>query len=298
MSALPSSRICGIAAALALTFAAVFTPGRAPLADNAGPPQASRVVAVGGSVTEVIFALGEQDRLIARDTTSIFPEEANALPDVGYIRALSPEGVLSVDPDLVLMLEGSGPPEAVAVLKKSGVAVADVPETYTAEGIVAKVRKVGAVLGVPEKAEALAEKLEADLSAAQQDAEGKSSGVRVLFVLSTKGGRILASGSDTAADGILKLAGAENAVSDFSGYKQLSDEAILSAAPDVVLMMDRTGDHGTSAEALFEHPALGQTPAGLNNRLVKMGGQYLLGFGPRTAAAIRDLAVELSGIRS
>ncbi|MEO9530625.1 ABC transporter substrate-binding protein [Roseibium sp.] len=298
MSALPSSRICGIAAALALTVAAVFTPGRAPLADNAGPPQASRVVAVGGSVTEVIFALGEQDRLIARDTTSIFPEEANALPDVGYIRALSPEGVLSVDPDLVLMLEGSGPPEAVAVLKKSGVAVADVPETYTAEGIVAKVRKVGAVLGVPEKAEALAEKLEADLSAAQQDAEGKSSGVRVLFVLSTKGGRILASGSDTAADGILKLAGAENAVSDFSGYKQLSDEAILSAAPDVVLMMDRTGDHGTSAEALFEHPALGQTPAGLNNRLVKMGGQYLLGFGPRTAAAIRDLAVELSGIRS
>ncbi len=298
MSALPSSRICGIAAALALTVAAVFTPGRAPLADNAGPPQASRVVAVGGSVTEVIFALGEQDRLIARDTTSIFPEEANALPDVGYIRALSPEGVLSVDPDLVLMLEGSGPPEAVAVLKKSGVAVADVPETYTAEGIVAKVRKVGAVLGVPEKAEALAEKLEADLSAAQQDAGSKSSGVRVLFVLSTKGGRILASGSDTAADGILKLAGAENAVSDFSGYKQLSDEAILSAAPDVVLMMDRTGDHGTSAEALFEHPALGQTPAGLHNRLVKMGGQYLLGFGPRTAAAIRELAVELSGIRS
>lgn len=298
MISLPSSRHCGIAVALALTVAAVFMPGRAPLAENAGSQQASRVVAVGGSVTEVIFALGEQDRLIARDTTSVFPPEANALPDVGYIRALSPEGVLSVNPDLILMLEGSGPPETVDVLKKSGVVIADVPETFTAEGIVAKVRAVGEALGVPEKAEELAGKLEADLGDAQQDADAKSSGVRVLFVLSTNGGRILASGRDTAADGIVKLAGAENAVSDFSGYKQLSDEAILSAAPDVVLMMDRTGDHGASAETLFEHPALGQTPAGQNGRLIKMGGQYLLGFGPRTASAIRELAAELAGIRS
>jgi iron complex transport system substrate-binding protein len=298
MTARNRNRLLSLAAALALTATALLAPAKPILAEQATAQDARRVVAIGGSVTEIVFALGQQDRLIARDTTSSHPAEANGLPDVGYIRALSPEGVLSVDPDLILMLEGSGPQETVDVLKKTGVTIADVPEAYTADGIIAKVRAVGDALGVPEKAEPLARKLEADLAAAQRDAESRSSGARVLFILSTNGGRILASGSGTAADGILKLAGAENAVADFSGYKQLSDEAILSAAPDVVLMMDRSGDHGTDAETLFSHPALAETPAGKHQRLIKMGGQYLLGFGPRTAEAIRELSGHLAEIGS
>jgi len=292
------NRVISFAAALALTAAALVAPARSILADSPGEQGASRVVAIGGSVTEVVYALGQQGRLIARDTTSVYPSEAKDLPDVGYIRALSPEGVLSVDPDLLLMLDGSGPQETVDVLRKSGVAIADIPQTFTAEGILDKVRAVGTALGVEDAAEDLAGRLEADLAAAQRDARGNASGTRVLFILSTKGGRILASGRDTAADGILKMAGATNAVAGFSGYKQLSDEAILSAAPDVVLMMDRTGDHGASADELFSHPALARTPAGKHNRLIRMGGQYLLGFGPRTAEAVRDLAAQLADMRS
>lgn len=298
MRLIDRKRAAGLATAVALTLAALVMPGETILAGPSETSDAERIVAIGGSVTEIVFALGEQDRLIARDSTSIFPAEANALPDVGYIRRLSPEGVLSVNPELLLMLEGSGPQEAVDVLKKSGVAIADVPEDFSADGIVDKVRAVGQALGVEKKAAELAEKLEADLASAQADAAGKTEGVRVLFVLSTRGGRIMASGRDTAADGILKLAGAENAVAEFPGYKQLSDEAILSAAPDVILMMDRTGNHASNADDLFSHPALAQTPAGKNNRLIKMGGQYLLGFGPRTAEAIRDLAEQLAEIRS
>lgn len=297
MKTLFHSRMLGLAAASALTVAAFFTPSHPLFADDDKQSLSNRIVAVGGSVTEVVFALGEEDRLVARDTTSIFPPEANELPDVGYIRALSPEGVMSVDPDLILMLEGSGPQEAVDVLQKSGIEIADVPEAFTTEGILEKVRAVGDALGVPEKAEALVARLEDDLKVAQSDVAKNSSELRVLFILSTRGGRILASGVDTAADGIINLAGGTNAISEFSGYKQLSDEAILSAAPDVVLMMNRRGNHGTEAEELFKHPALAQTPAGKNSRLIRMGGQYLLGFGPRTADAIRDLAAELSNAR-
>lgn len=296
MSILFSSRGLGILTATALTVAAFVAPSQPLLAEDTDPAQPSRIVAVGGSVTEVVFALGEDDRLVARDTTSIFPQEANDLPDVGYIRRLSPEGVMSVDPDLILMLEGSGPQEAVDVLQKSGIAIADVPEEYTAAGIVGKVRAVGDALGVPEKAEELAVRLEKDLDEAQKDAANEASNLRVLFVLSTRGGRIMASGVNTAADGIINLAGGTNAISEFSGYKQLSDEAILSAAPDVVLMMDRGGNHGAGADQLFAHPALAQTPAGKNRTLIKMGGQYLLGFGPRTANAIRDLASALKNV--
>jgi iron complex transport system substrate-binding protein len=258
----------------------------------------NRIVAVGGSVTEVVFALEEQHRLVARDSTSVHPQEAHDLPDIGYIRALSPEGVLSVDPDLLLMLDGSGPQEAVDVLEKSGIAIANVPNEFTPQGIVAKIRTVGAALGVPEKANTLTQKIEADLKTAQEQAAGRNENVRVLFVLSTRGGRIMVGGADTAADGIITLAGAKNAVSEFSGYKQLSDEAILSAMPDVVLMMDREGDHSASADDLFSHPALAQTPAGKANRLLKMPGDYLLGFGPRTADAIQDLAQNLAEVRS
>src|SRR6188768_3457559 len=71
-------------------------------------PDPNRIVAVGGSITEIVYALGEEKRLIARDSTSVYPEAAFSLPDVGYMRALSPEGVLSVKPNAILALQGSG----------------------------------------------------------------------------------------------------------------------------------------------------------------------------------------------
>jgi len=254
---------------------------------------AKRIVAVGGSVTEVVFALEEQHRLVARDTTSVFPQAAHSLPDIGYIRALSPEGVLSVNPDLLLMLDGSGPPEAMDLLQKSGVAIANIPDGFTAEGITGKIRAIGAALGVSKKADTLALTIENDLAATRAEIAERNRSTRVLFILSTRGGRIMASGTETAADGIIGLAGARNAIDSFSGYKQVSDEAILSAMPDVVLMMTRHGGQNITPDELFSHPALALTPAGKAGRLVTMPGDYLLGFGPRTAGAIRDLAEKL-----
>lgn len=255
-----------------------------------------RVVSVGGSVTEIVYALGEQDRLIARDSTSMYPHEAMELPDVGYMRALSPEGVLSVNPELILLNDGSGPAETLDVLEKSNVKMVTIPDHFTADGIVEKVRAVGEALGVPEKGEELAAKVAADLQAAQEEVAGRNDGLKVLFVLSYRDGRVMASGARTQASSIIELAGATNATPDFFGYKQLSDEAILQAQPDVVLMMDNGHGNAVDAETLFSHPALGATPAGKNKRLVTMPGLYLLGFGPRTADAIRDLAVKLTEI--
>lgn len=259
-------------------------------------PDASRIVAIGGSLTEIIYALGEEDRLIARDTTSMFPPEALSLPDVGYIRALSAEGVLSVSPDLILALEGSGPPEAIAVLEAASVPIVFVPDRFDAKGIAGKIRAVGEVLGVADKAKELVEKVSQDLAAAEA-AGATASRKKVLFVLSTQGGKILASGSGTSADGMIRMAGGENAVTAFSGYKQVADEAIIEAAPDVILMMNRTGsvDHAVANAELFSHPAISTTPAAASKSVVRMDGLYLLGFGPRTAQAVRDLAAALKG---
>ena len=135
----------------------------------------------------------------------------------------------------------------------------------------------------------------ADLKAAEKLTADVPERKRVLFILSMQGGKILASGSDSAADGIITMAGGINAIDGFSGYKQLSDEAAILAKPDVILMMDRGGDHSMADADLFAHPAIAPTPAGQAKKLVRMDGGYLLGFGPRTAGAIRDLAVALYG---
>ena len=266
--------------------------GQAVFADN------SRIVSIGGSITEIVYALGEEDRLIARDSTSVHPEAVFKLPDVGYMRALSPEGVLSVNPSGILALAGSGPKETVDVLKKASVPFIEVPETHDSEGILEKIRIVGKALGVDAKAEELAGSVAGELKAAEELTAGVTERKRVLFILSMQGGKILASGSDTAADGIITLAGGVNAIEGFSGYKQLSDEAVLTARPDVILMMDRGGPADSAANVdPFAHPAIAATPAGEAKALVRMDGQYLLGFGPRTSSAIHDLAVSLYGDR-
>lgn len=260
-------------------------------------PDVSRIAAIGGSITEIVYALGEEDRLIARDSTSVYPEAALSLPDVGYMRALSPEGVLSVGPSGIIALEGSGPKEAMDVIEKASVPLVVVPESFDRAGILEKIRIVGKALGVEDKADALAAQVDADLAAAGQLTAGIAERQRVLFILSTQGGKLLAAGNGTAADGIIAMAGAVNAIDGFSGYKHLSDEAAILACPDVILMMDRGGDRNLGEAELFALPAIASTPAGQARRLVHMDASYLLGFGPRTAGAIRDLAAALYGDR-
>ncbi len=259
--------------------------------------QAQRIITIGGAITEIVYALGAGDRLVARDQTSTYPPEAETLPDIGYARALSPEGVLSMNPDLVIATEGAGPPETLSVLAETEVDWVPIPEAYSAQGVLDKIALVGSALGLDEAAEALSDKVSADLERAAAHVNATvTDRPRVLFILSAANGRIMAAGDGTGADGILELAGAENAMTGFAGYKPVTDEAILAAAPQAILMMDRSGDHAISDADLFRMPAIAATPAAATRRVIRMDGGHLLGFGPRTPEAIAQLAEALSGI--
>lgn len=255
------------------------------------------IVSIGGSVTEIIYALGAGDRLIARDTTSGYPPEVTALPDVGYMRALSPEGVLSVDPTRIIAESGAGPVETIDVLKKTDIPFVTVPEAYSEAGIRAKILAVGRAIDEEAAAQALADDLRQKLDEVTRAADEKAAQEkkRVLFILSTQGGRIMASGTDTAAAGMIEMAGGENAVTGFEGYKPLTDEAVIASAPDAILMMDREGDHDSTVEELLQMPAITSTPAADDRAVIRMDGLYLLGFGPRTADAVADLSRALYG---
>ena len=276
---------------LQLALSALLALGLAVRAGAEEPAQ--RIVSVGGSVTEIVYALGQEHRLVARDTTSNAPAAALELPDVGYVRRLSPEGLLSVNPDLILADDGAGPPEALEVLRDSRIPLITVPMGFDRAAVRAKIETVAGALGVSEQGAALATRVDDEIAAAAQtDPVGK----RVLFVLAMQGGRIMAGGRDTAADGVLALAGAENAAQGFEGYKLMTDEAVLTAAPEVILLMAGRGDLAMTDAALFGHPAIAATPAGQAGAVVRMDGMLLLGFSVRTGQAVQHLAAALRGI--
>lgn len=135
------------------------------------------------------------------------------------------------------------------------------------------------------------------LQAAEKQTASIEERKRVLFVLSMQGGKIMAAGSDTAANGIIKLAGGVNAIEGFSGYKQLSDEAVVTARPDAILMMSNAGPP-VSDDELFGNVSIASTPAGTARKLIRIDGGYLLGFDharptPSTTSPPRSMARRL-----
>lgn len=249
-----------------------------------------RIISIGGAITEILYAMGLDDRIIGVDITSLFPPQAlKEKPNVGYMRQLSPEGVLGLGPTLVLATDGSGPKEAVAVLEQASVPFVRVPDHFTGEGILERIRLVAAATGVPARGECLAQDVEAGLSRLAALRKGIAKPARVVFILSFANGKPMVAGRNTAADGIITLAGGVNAFADFEGYKAVSDESIIAAKPDAVLGMERSNFKMTAAE-IFQHPAFALTPAAATRSYISMNGLYLLGFGPRTAQAASDLA--------
>ncbi len=253
----------------------------------------ARTVSIGGAITEILYALGFEDRLAGVDSTSLYPAAAlRDKPNVGYMRQLSAEGVLGLNPSLVLAAQGSGPKETMDVLEAAKVPLVLVPEIFSEAGLVEKIRLVGHAMGADKRAECLTAAVTDDLAQLRELRARVTRPVRVMFVISLLNGRAMAAGRNTAANEIIALAGGANAIDGYEGYKFINDEAIVAAKPDVVLSIQR-GNESVDAEAVYLHPAFALTPAAANKAFISMDGLYLLGFGPRTAAAARDLSVKL-----
>ncbi len=253
----------------------------------------ARIVSIGGAITEILYALGFEDRLAGVDATSLFPEAAlRDKPNVGYWRQLSPEGVLGLNPSLVLAMQGSGPRETIEVLEAAKVPLVMVPETFSEQGLLDKIALVGRAMDAGPRAACLARAVTEDLAQLRELRGKVAKPVRVMFVMSLLNGRAMAAGKNTAANEIILLAGAVNAIDGYDGYKPINDEAIIAAKPEVVLSIAR-GKDSVEADAVFAHPAFALTPAAGNKAFISMEGLYLLGFGPRTAAAARDLSLRL-----
>ena len=291
-----ASRAPGILAAIVFCVLAalhVSTAMAAEVVDARGRTvetgKGKRIVTLGSDVTEIVHALGAGDRIVAVDRGSNYPPAATSKPNVGYRRKLSVEGLVALDPDLILTAEDVGPPEAVEVLSSLAVPIVFVPEDNSGEGIRRKIELIAAALGLRDKGKEVASDVIAafDTAAKLTSALPEERRKRVIFFHGLV--RLTAAGADTAADAIIRYAGGVNPMAEVKGYKSASEEKLIELAPDVILMMgDDKG--GPTAEDVFSIPALAATPAARKRALVVLDGAYMIGFGPRTADAIRDLS--------
>jgi iron complex transport system substrate-binding protein len=253
----------------------------------------SRILSIGGDVTEILYALKADSKIIAVDSTSQFPPEAlKSKANVGYMRALAAEGVLSTNPTLIIAAKDAGPPPVVAVLKASSIPYVEVPDSKTPEGVAAKIRFIASVVGAQSAGEALAKDVERDFAVLEKQRAKIEKPKRALFVLSVQNGKATVAGTGTSADAMFKLAGAVNAAGAAQGYKPLADEAGVELAPDAIVTM-QNGRSGPPSDPISTVTALAQSPALKQNQIIEMNGLYLLGFGPRCASAARELMAAL-----
>jgi iron complex transport system substrate-binding protein len=247
-----------------------------------------RVVCVGGAITECVFALGQDTRVVAVDSTSRFPAPVLDLPRIGYMRALPPEGIVSLRPDLVLASSDAGPEPAIAVLRAAGVNLVVVPDPPGVAGVAGKLDAVGAALGVD--AAPVVEAFRAD-AAALDPWLVPATGRRVVFVLSLARGAPMVSGRNTNAAAMIQWCGGANAIEGFEGYKPLSAEAAIDAAPEVIMVMAHSLAEMGGEAAILASPQLTHTPAARARKIFAIDGSYAIGWGPRAAHARRDIAL-------
>jgi iron complex transport system substrate-binding protein len=263
------------------------------------PPPAtdsSRLAISGGSLTVIVYLLNESAKIVAADRTSNYPTAATKLPSIGYVRNLSTEGVLSIEPTLILAENDTGPPIVLDQLRKTGVEIAIIPEQMDAKGIISKVECVASVINADPKSTATATaKLAQDLAVLERlkNAERQvETNITVAVILGLDNGQPTVGGINTSANSILEMAGATNAFESFEGWKPVPAESMLEANPDIIIMPIRSVKMAGGLEKILSMQAIKLTNAAMNNRVIAIDGMALLGFGPRTLGVAIDIAKE------
>lgn len=255
-----------------------------------GAPRAAtpRVVSLGGTVTEIVAALDAFDRVVGVDASSLYPPAATSLPQVGYYRSFSVEGVASLRPDLVLASAHAGPPRALAQLRALGIEVVAVPAEPAVPALQAAIGRVAEALALGARGRALIAQVQADIAQAQGQRPAGAAVVPVL-VLSRHTGRLQAAGAGTAAHAIVTLAGGGNLFAARQGYKEIGPEAIAMLAPQAIVTTERSIGASGSLAGFAAQPGVATTPAARHGRIAVVDDLLLLGFGPRIGLALQRL---------
>jgi iron complex transport system substrate-binding protein len=275
------------------------------------PTVLKRLVCVGGSLTEIIYALNLQEHLIAIDTTSTYPMATKKLPSVGYARTLSLEGVLSMRPQLLLVTEDAGPPQVLREISHAGVQVRVLKADHRYEGLIDRVRAIGFLLGAEGQAERLIKEINHEWQQYQQDINhamiGKnenlnkkkvpSQQLKAMFIMAHSPQQIMVAGHSTSAHAIINYLHLDNAFKTVQGYKPLNPESVIAGQANIILLTDQGLQAQGGMQGILRLPGVMQTPAARHRQIYSREANHLLGFGPRLPSMLHSLAKEIRAIK-
>ncbi|WP_231388160.1 heme/hemin ABC transporter substrate-binding protein [Sphingobacterium hungaricum] len=248
----------------------------------------ARIVSINGTITEILADLGLEEKIVGVDVASTYPASIQTKPKIGHNKNISAEGVLALNPTLIIGTKADLKPETLEQFKQAGIQVLLFEQAYSVEGTKNLIKSVSDSVGLPSKGDSILVSLNSQLEKVASYAS-QTPKPKVLFIYARGTGTMMVGGTGTQVDAMISLAGGENVAKDIQDYKPLTAEALVAYNPDVLLLFDSGLSSLGNAEGLLEVQGVKETNAGKNKKIVQMDGQFLTGFSPRLAQAIEEL---------
>lgn len=247
-----------------------------------------RIVIAGGSLTEIVFALGAGDEVVGVDKTSSYPEKVKQLPQIGYWKLLNIEGVLSLKPTLFITLNDVEPDNVIEKVSESKVdvlALQRVPGTI--ELLYENIGKIASKLNKQKEGELLINRIKTNLADIQTKIATHPQKTKVLSLMSM-GGTNSVAGKNTTIDALIAIAGGEN-LAKHNSFKSYTAESIIAINPEVIILNKYSIDQLGGLDKINTIPGITETAAFKNNRITIIDDSYLFGIGPRVDEAAKLL---------
>ena len=251
-----------------------------------------RIISLGGTLTEIVYALGEGEKVVGVDMSSIYPQAATKVEQLGYRQNISLEGIISLKPDLILASSKMVTPDLLSQLKKLKLNVISVKEEDSFESAREKITLIAKTLNHQDKGKALISKIDADLTELKKiNAQGTK---KVIFIYARGGNRVYLSGNDTPAHKMIELSGVTNAFDQVKGFKPITSESLVMSNPQAIIMLKSGAE--SLKDGVWSIKGLDQTIAGKNKKLILADDSAFLGFGPRSSEVLLKFKKEVQSI--
>ncbi len=253
-----------------------------------------RIVCLSKQLTEYVFALGKGHNIVAVDLSSTYPDSAKLLKTVGYHRALSPESIIAMTPDLVIHSNDIGPENVLPQITKAGLIVKAFGGANTIDSARLLLKELGKFFGVETVADSIIKTMNAGIVKAADTLKvlniTDSLKVMIIHFGLRNNNYFVMSGRNGVGDKMIRLAGCTPATYNGKGAREMSAEAIALANPDIIIATDFGYDRmGSMDKFISSVPGVSLTNAGKNKNIVRFEEHDLIYFGPRTGDNIIKL---------
>ncbi len=249
-----------------------------------------RIVTLGGDSAEIVYSLGLNDKVVGNDLSSLFPDAVAKKPKVGIFSNFSAEGVLKLQPTVVIALPNSGPATAMAALRAAGIPVFTLVQPQTPSAATIKIRTLAAALGVKAAGDRLADFVQSQMTEARAKATAVTKAPIVAY-LTYRGNNLFLFGRDSDPCHLIVEAGgicAGTTVGILDNASVVTPEVLLKAKPDIVIAPTDAVAAVGGLDQFKALPAVAVTPATKSGNIYTFDVNFSQGYGPRTGKALLE----------